>query len=45
MGARIKGNAFAGPFVSGERAFLVLAVYLLVFVAISASALRRRDVA
>lgn len=36
---------FAGPFVSGERAMLVLAVYLLVFVAVSAYNLRRRDVA
>ncbi|MCC6313023.1 MAG: hypothetical protein IT337_03350 [Thermomicrobiales bacterium] len=45
QGAGDGPGRFAGPFVSGERAFLVLAAYVLVFVGVSAYALRRRDVA
>ena len=51
VGARIEGSAsdgpgaFAGPFVDGTQAFLVLAAYLVVFVAVSGYVLRRRDVA
>lgn len=37
-------GAFSGPFVGWERALLVLAVYLVAFVAVAAYALRRRDV-
>jgi ABC-type transport system involved in multi-copper enzyme maturation permease subunit len=49
-GARIEGltdggpGAFMGPFVDGAQALLVLAAYLVVFVAISGYVLRRRDV-
>jgi ABC-2 type transport system permease protein len=38
-------GSFSGPFVSGGQALLVLAVYLVVFVAGSGWLLRRRDVA
>ena len=37
-------GSFSGPFVSGEQALLVFAVYLIVLVAGSAWLLRRRDV-
>ena len=51
VGARIEGSAndgpgaFAGPFVDGSQALVVLAAYLVAFVAVSAFVLRRRDVA
>lgn len=38
-------GSFSGPFVSGMHAFAVLALYLVVFVTVSAVLLRRRDVA
>ena len=37
-------GAFRGPFVSTEQSIIVLAIYLIAFVGISAVALRRRDV-
>jgi ABC-2 type transport system permease protein len=37
-------GSFSGPFVSGAQALLVLASYLIVFVAASGWVLRRRDV-
>lgn len=37
-------GAFSGPFVSTTQALLMLALYIVVFVAISTLALRRRDV-
>ncbi|MCO5177373.1 MAG: ABC transporter permease subunit [Thermomicrobiales bacterium] len=38
-------GAFDGPFVSTTQALIMLAVYVVVFVGVSAVALRRRDVA
>lgn len=38
-------GSFSGPFVDGAQAALVLGAYLIGFVALSASILRRRDVA
>jgi ABC-2 type transport system permease protein len=37
-------GAFAGPYISGSAALLVLGVYLVVFAGVSAAVLRRRDV-
>ena len=37
-------GAFRGPFVSAEQSLIVLAVYLVAFLGISAFTLRRRDV-
>jgi ABC-2 type transport system permease protein len=37
-------GSFSGPFVSGGQALLVLAIYLVIFVAASGWLLRRRDV-
>jgi ABC-type transport system involved in multi-copper enzyme maturation permease subunit len=37
-------GAFRGPFVGTEQSILVLALYLIVFLGVSAFALRRRDV-
>jgi ABC-2 type transport system permease protein len=38
-------GSFSGPYVSGEQAALTLALYLVVFIGLSAWVLRRRDVA
>lgn len=37
-------GAFRGPFVSAEQSLIVLSIYLIAFLGISAVALRRRDV-
>lgn len=38
-------GSFAGPFISGAHAFALLALYLIVFLVVSAALLHRRDVA
>lgn len=43
LGDRGPGS-FSGPFVAGEQAILMLAVYLATFVLVAGSLLRRRDV-
>jgi ABC-type transport system involved in multi-copper enzyme maturation permease subunit len=36
---------FSGPYVSGTQSVMMLAIYLVVFLGVSAWLLRRRDIA